>query len=160
MKEIILQKIIDITSSKNIPLITKSKSNTCDPYSIKYPIPDFEVKNSPVIVPIKHIDIFILKVLLIVFLLLGITREVRMSFLLALNVFKSFIFILSVFLNPLYIASILTIIDIKTLIVIILDVNNKAVYTYGLRVTDIKKQMKRNAIKDGYMEDFMEDYTK
>ena len=43
---------------------------------------------------------------------------------------------------------------------IILDVNNKAVYTYGLRVTDIKKQMKRNAIKDGYMEDFMDDYTK
>ena len=43
---------------------------------------------------------------------------------------------------------------------IILDVNNKAVYTYGLRVTDIKKQMKRNAIKDGYMDDFKEDYTK
>ena len=43
---------------------------------------------------------------------------------------------------------------------IILDVNNKAVYTYGLRVTDIKKQMKRNAIKDGYIDDFAEDYTK
>ena len=43
---------------------------------------------------------------------------------------------------------------------IILDVNNKAVYTYGLRVTDIKKQMKRNAIKDGYIEDFQDDYTK
>ena len=43
---------------------------------------------------------------------------------------------------------------------IILDVNNKAVYTYGLRVTDIKKQMKRNAINDGYIEDFREDYTK
>ena len=43
---------------------------------------------------------------------------------------------------------------------IILDVNNKAVYTYGLRVTDIKKQMKRNAIKDGYIEDFKDDYTK
>ena len=43
---------------------------------------------------------------------------------------------------------------------IILDVNNKAVYTYGLRVTDIKKQMKRNAIKDGYIEDFEQDYAK
>ena len=41
---------------------------------------------------------------------------------------------------------------------IILDVNNKAVYTYGLRVTDIKKQMKRNAITDGYMEDLEKDY--
>jgi len=43
---------------------------------------------------------------------------------------------------------------------IILDVNNKAVYTYGLRVTDIKKQMKRNAIRDGYIDDFEQDYTK
>ena len=41
---------------------------------------------------------------------------------------------------------------------IILDVNNKAVYTYGLRVTDIKKQMKRNAITDGYIEDLEKDY--
>lgn len=43
---------------------------------------------------------------------------------------------------------------------IILDVNNKAVYTYGLRVTDIKKQMKRNAITDGYINDIDQDYTK
>ncbi len=41
---------------------------------------------------------------------------------------------------------------------IILDVNNKAIYTYGLRVTDIKKQMKRNAIRDGYIEDLEHNY--
>ena len=43
---------------------------------------------------------------------------------------------------------------------IILDVNNKAVYTYGLRVTDIKKQMKRNSIRDGYIDDLERDYVK
>lgn len=43
---------------------------------------------------------------------------------------------------------------------IILDVNNKAVYTYGLRVTDIKKQMKKNAIRDGYSSDFEANYVK
>lgn len=41
---------------------------------------------------------------------------------------------------------------------IILDVNNKAVYMYGLRVTDIKKQMKKNAIKDEYSSDFDKEY--
>ncbi len=43
---------------------------------------------------------------------------------------------------------------------IILDVNNKAVYTYGLRVTDIKKQMKKDAIRDVYIDDFDRDYSK
>ncbi len=43
---------------------------------------------------------------------------------------------------------------------IILDVNNKAVYTYGLRVTDIKKQMKKEAIRDVYIEDLDRDYSK
>lgn len=35
---------------------------------------------------------------------------------------------------------------------VILDVVNRAVYVYGIKVTDIKKQMKNNAIEKGYID--------
>lgn len=40
---------------------------------------------------------------------------------------------------------------------IILDVTNKAVYVYGLRINDIKNQMKNNAIKKGYIKSIEEE---
>ena len=103
-----------------MPVITKFKLNTCVPYIIKYPIPAFDVRNSPDITPIKHIDIFILSVFKIVILFDGIINFVNICIFVALNVFRSFIFELSVFRKPLYIFCIDTIKDINIAIVIIL----------------------------------------
>lgn len=35
-----------------MPVITKFKLNICEPYSIKYPMPALDVKNSPIITPL------------------------------------------------------------------------------------------------------------
>lgn len=43
--------IAETTAKTIIPVITKSKLNTCEPYIIKYPIPFFDTKKSPVIIP-------------------------------------------------------------------------------------------------------------
>ena len=53
--------IFEIIVIRNIPAITRFKLNTCVPYIIRYPIPALDVRNSPDITPIKHIDIFIFK---------------------------------------------------------------------------------------------------
>ena len=34
-----------------VPVMTKSRLNTWEPYIIKYPIPSFDTKNSPMITP-------------------------------------------------------------------------------------------------------------
>ena len=39
------------TQRIKIPLITKLKLNTCDPYKIRYPMPFFDTRNSPIITP-------------------------------------------------------------------------------------------------------------
>ena len=103
-----------------MPVITKFKLNICEPYSIKYPIPAFDVKNSPIITPIKHIEILIFNVFKITFLFSGITTFINILNFDALNVLNNFIFNLSVFSKPLYIVCILTIIEISIAIVIIL----------------------------------------
>ena len=36
----------------SIPVITRSKLNTCEPYIIKYPIPFLDTRNSPIIIPL------------------------------------------------------------------------------------------------------------
>ena len=54
-----------------IPVITKLKLNTCDPYIIKYPTPSFDTKNSPIMTPIRDILTFIFSVFTIFFTLLG-----------------------------------------------------------------------------------------
>ena len=35
-----------------IPVITKLRLNTWEPYIIKYPIPSLETRNSPIIIPL------------------------------------------------------------------------------------------------------------
>ena len=55
--------------------VYNNNTNTInEPYNIKYPIPILDVKNSPLITPIKHIDIFILNAFSITLLLDGNTR--------------------------------------------------------------------------------------
>ncbi len=49
-----------------IPVMTKSKLKTCDPYMIRYPIPFLDTSNSPIITPIRDILIFIFRLLMIV----------------------------------------------------------------------------------------------
>lgn len=43
------------------PVITKSSWNTCPPYTIKYPKPALDTKNSPVITPTNDNPIFTFK---------------------------------------------------------------------------------------------------
>ena len=102
-----------------MPVITKFKLNICEPYSIKYPMPALDVKNSPIITPIKHIEILIFKVFKIIFLFSGITTFINVLIFDALKVLNNFIFNLSVFSKPLYIVCMLTIIEISMAIVII-----------------------------------------
>ena len=54
-----------------IPLITKLKLNTWDPYKIKYPIPFLETSNSPIIIPTNVKDRLIFNELVIVFIFDG-----------------------------------------------------------------------------------------
>ena len=77
--------------SINMPLITKLKLNTCEPYSIKYPIPFFDTKNSPIITPIKDIRILSFNVEKILSILDGITKLNIILNLLLPNDFNSLI---------------------------------------------------------------------
>ena len=49
-----------------MPLITRFKLNTCEPYIIKYPIPSLLTSNSPMITPISDMDTLTLRLLIIV----------------------------------------------------------------------------------------------
>lgn len=40
------------TPRRKIPVITRFKLNTCDPYIIKYPNPSLDTRNSPIITPL------------------------------------------------------------------------------------------------------------
>ena len=53
--------------------ITKSNLNTCPPYTIKYPRPAFDTKNSPEITPTKESPILTFKELINVEIFAGIT---------------------------------------------------------------------------------------
>ena len=54
-------------------VITKSILNTCDPYIIKYPSPFFDTRSSPMITPIRLIEMLILQAFIRVIILLGKT---------------------------------------------------------------------------------------
>lgn len=99
-------------------VITKSSWNTWLPYTIKYPNPAFDTKNSPVITPTNDNPIFTFNELKNVEILAGIMILVSVCNLFALNVFAIFISSLSVFKNPFNISSIVTIRDIASPIVI------------------------------------------
>ena len=54
-------------------VITRSSLNTCPPYTIKYPSPPFDTKNSPDITPTSDNPIFTFRVLNNVEIFAGIT---------------------------------------------------------------------------------------
>ena len=99
--------------------ITKSNWNTCPPYTIKYPSPAFETKNSPDITPTRDNPMFTFNELKKVDLFAGITILVSICNLLALKVFAIFINSLSVFKKPFSISRIVTINEIANAITII-----------------------------------------
>ena len=103
-------------------VITKSSLNTCPPYTIKYPNPAFDTKNSPEITPTKESPIFTFSEFINVDKLAGITILVSICNLLLLNVFAIFIISLSVFKNPFKFSSTDTTNDIAIAITIIADV--------------------------------------
>lgn len=79
--------IIPATTPKIKTLvITKSSLNTCPPYTIKYPRPAFETKNSPDITPTNESPIFTFKEFINVDKFAGIIILVNICNLLALNV--------------------------------------------------------------------------
>lgn len=106
----------------NTLVITKSSLNTWPPYTIKYPNPAFETKNSPEITPTNERPIFTFKELINVDILAGIIILVNIWNFDALNVFAIFIKSLSVFINPFKFSSIVTINDIAIAITIIAGV--------------------------------------
>ena len=74
-----------------IPVITRLRLNICDPYIIKYPIPAFDTRNSPVITPTNISDMLTLHVLIIVLKLLGRINFINICFLVAFRLFRNFI---------------------------------------------------------------------
>ncbi len=102
--------------------ITKSSLNTWPPYTIKYPSPAFDTKNSPDITPTNESPIFTFSEFINVDILAGITILVNICHLLALNVFAIFITSLSVFKNPFKFSSIVTTSEIAIAITIIAGV--------------------------------------
>ena len=82
-----------------IPVITRFRLNICEPYIIKYPIPDFDTRNSPVITPTNISDMFTLHVLIIVLKLLGKINFINICHLVAFKLFRNFILFLSVSLK-------------------------------------------------------------
>lgn len=102
--------------------ITKSSLNTWPPYTIKYPNPAFDTKNSPDITPTNESPIFTFSELMNVDKLAGITIFNNICNLLALNVLAIFITSLSVFKNPFKFSNIVTISDIAIAITIIAGV--------------------------------------
>ena len=103
-------------------VITKSNWNTCPPYTIKYPSPAFDTRNSPDITPTKDKPKLIFNELINVVIFAGITILVNNCILFAPNVFAILIFSLSVLTKPFEISRIVTINDIAIPIVIIAKV--------------------------------------
>lgn len=115
--------IIPATIPKIITLvITRSSLNTCPPYTIRYPSPAFDTKNSPDITPTRESPIFTFKEFINVEMFAGNTILVNICILLALNVFAIFIKSLSVLKNPFKFSNIVTTNDIATAITIIAGV--------------------------------------
>ena len=102
--------------------ITKSSLNTWPPYTIKYPNPAFDTKNSPEITPTNDKPIFTFNEFINVDILEGNTILVNILNLVALNVFAIFIISLSVLKNPFKFSKIVTISEIATAITIIAGV--------------------------------------
>ena len=102
--------------------ITKSNLNTWPPYTIKYPSPAFDTKNSPDITPTSDNPIFTFREFMNVEIFAGITIFVNIWNLFALNVFAIFITSLSVLKNPFRFSSIVTTNEIATAITIIAGV--------------------------------------
>lgn len=102
-----------------IPLITRVRLNTCVPYRIRYPIPAWLTRNSPMITPIRDIDIFSFMLDRIVSLFDGSIRYSSVCRFVAWNVLNIFILYSSVFISPLYIVIRVTIVFISKLITII-----------------------------------------
>ena len=59
------------------PVITRLILKTWEPYMIKYPSPLFDTNNSPIMTPIRDIEILIFKALINVGTLLGNTAFVN-----------------------------------------------------------------------------------
>ena len=55
---------VETKESNIIPVITRFRLNTCEPYIIKYPIPFLDTNSSPIITPIRDKLMFIFKVLI------------------------------------------------------------------------------------------------
>jgi len=115
-----LRYIIAATIARIITLvITRSSWNTCPPYTIKYPRPALETKNSPDITPTSDNPILTLSEFIKVEMFAGITIFVNTCNLVALNVFAIFSNSLSVFINPFRISRTVTISEIANAINII-----------------------------------------
>lgn len=115
--------IIPATIPRIITLvITRSSLNTWPPYTIRYPSPAFDTKNSPDITPTSESPIFTFNEFINVPMFAGITIFVSICHLFALNVFAIFITSLSVFKNPFRFSSIVTTSEIATAITMIAGV--------------------------------------
>ena len=103
-------------------VITKSSLNTCPPYTIKYPSPAFDTKNSPDITPTKESPMFTFNEFINVDMFAGIIIFLSTCSFVALNAFAIFIISLSVRKKPFKFSNIVTIRDINIAIVIIAPV--------------------------------------
>ena len=103
-------------------VITKSNLKTCPPYTIKYPKPAFETKNSPDITPTRERPIFTFREFINVLIFAGIIIFVSNCNLVQLKDFAILIISLSVFKNPFKISNIVTIKEIAIAITIIAEV--------------------------------------
>lgn len=121
--KIIPPYIIPATTPKIKTLvITRSNLNTWPPYTIKYPSPAFDTKNSPEITPTKERPTFTFNEFMNVDIFAGITIFVNICNLLALNVSAIFITSVSVCKNPFKFSRIVTTNEIATAITIIAGV--------------------------------------
>ena len=102
--------------------ITKSNLNTCPPYTIKYPRPAFDTKNSPEITPTKESPILTFKELINVEIFAGITILANIWNFVALKVFAILIRSLSVLINPFKFSNMVTTNEIATAITIMAGV--------------------------------------
>lgn len=86
-------------ASKMIPVITRFRLNTCEPYIIRYPTPAFDTRNSPMITPMNVRLMFILNVFMMFSLLLGKTSFLNIWLFVALKLWSNLILFLSVFMK-------------------------------------------------------------
>lgn len=106
----------------NTLVITKSNLNTWPPYTIKYPRPAFDTKNSPDMTPTRERPILTFKELIKVDRFAGITIFVNICSLLELKVFAILIKSGSVFKKPFKFSKIVTIKEMATAMTIIAGV--------------------------------------